>query len=690
MDSLNYSPSNHLNQIFDSPNSLNEIPDILSHINQYKLELKNDIEKSKSEYNCSTTVNDDIKELLSTIHQIKSDSKTTKESISLMTKSIQDLDTFKKNLVNSMTILKRLQMLINVNNDLNEKLESRNYKEIYSSLGVIKELLEFFRPYKSIDEINQINLLIIHTQNKLIDDIFMDFEDGKGNFYGAKTLELIDGKYKDNLLTWFFNQNLKDLKNIFGNSDEAGSLDNLNRRYIYFNKIFDQISFENFPKDWNVEQEFTNEFFKFTKQDISRLLYNSKISPRALLDNLQITQDFEKSINSKYNTNFNISSVFEPYLILWVNEQDSVLNQKLIQFNSVSQLPEELIKDIHANVPNVSNSSTELFKIFNKLFSQLLKLSKGEVLKDLAKLFNKYLYEYYSRILLPILQTESNNTEESIKYLTMVLNSSDYIIGNIDELSEKFETINQPYQFNKDIYFQLINRTITKLTNLDYSYCWREFNNFDWDNLEDVTDVSSYMQDIKKVTKENLKLILPLIIRDSYIRTFNDKLIDSLLTTILNLLRSINLSVVVCEQLLLDISNLKDLAFKFPSFGNKNSSTSYTKFVNIHFQDLEKILKLLIVPIKPMENIIESYFELIGDQSISNFTKILNLRKIENKSKFIDNFKLQLTIENEKRPLNQLLANLKEDVSSLSPPPSSGNKLNDNFKNFGKIFSKKN
>lgn len=177
MDLYDYDPVTHINDIFDTPETLNHLPQALSHIHQYKLQLNGRINTLKSEYDSSTEIDNDIKQLVTNIKDVKDSANSTKSTIASMTSSIQKLDSCKKNLVLSMTVFKRLQMLVNVNNDLKEILPTRNYEEIYQRLGVMKELLQFFQPYKSIDLINEINLMTMFTQNKLVDDIFLDFEE---------------------------------------------------------------------------------------------------------------------------------------------------------------------------------------------------------------------------------------------------------------------------------------------------------------------------------------------------------------------------------------------------------------------------------------------------------------------------------------------------------------------------------
>ena len=115
MDSPTYDPTTHLNKIFSSPDTLNELPQLLNHVSQYKRQLTEEINKSTAKYE-RVDLSEDISHLATSIGEIKRDSSMTKQSISQMTGSIQRLDCTKKNLVASMTLLKRLQMLVNVNN----------------------------------------------------------------------------------------------------------------------------------------------------------------------------------------------------------------------------------------------------------------------------------------------------------------------------------------------------------------------------------------------------------------------------------------------------------------------------------------------------------------------------------------------------------------------------------------------
>lgn len=782
MENTHYDPLNHLHQLFDSPLLLDELPELLNHTERYKHQLDRDIEVEIAKYdqNASQSLNDELADLVHLIKKVKEDSAETQSSILSMTSSIQQLDQYKKNLVLSMTVLQRLQMLINANESLEDMLSSRNYEKILQSLGVIKELLVFFQPYKSIREINQLGLNVQKTQNKLVDDIFIDFEQYLQNaydqedqlIYGCQILDLIDSnKYRSKLLNWFYNFQLKDIKVIFNNHDEAGSLENLNRRYIYFNNILKKVqSFKEkvFPSEWNVDFEFAKLYCLLTRKDLSTLLQRNHDSS-TILDNLQQTLDFEKSLQESFkSSDFNhiISSVFEPYLTIWVKEQDKILSSKIQEYQTVSQLPPELSSTNSVlefmtilkvnNVPNIALSSIDIFKDFQKILTQFLKLSNGLILVDLGNIFVNHLYNFHHRVLLPILpiNTEDLVTMEAIKYITMLLNTGDYIINNIDDLYDKLSNLIQPqlkakipsFDSIRDVYFSLITKSINCLvlkTSENMKPAWRQFVNQNWQKLDSVTGLSSYMQDMLVIIKENnIMITLPLIIRESYVRNVCDKTIEMVIISLANNLAQIKpLQVIMLQQILLDMDELRALALTFTLYSDagyenkydekdvKNTtSKSYTKFVNHQFDLLKSLLKLLMVPNKPIDDFVEQYFTLIKDSSISNFIKVLNLKSIDNNLslQYLENFKAQLTIKNDSLiKSSSVLANIEDEkpfethgrtaTPELKSPkllhgnfaPSKINlniekgirdftingehnisKLNENFKNIGRFFKK--
>lgn len=778
MESLEYDPRDHLRQIFLSQESLNQIPEMLEHIHAYKCQLDADISRDISNYNLSVLVADDIYEFLRSVEQTKAKSNEAQRSIASITDSIQSLDDTKKNLVLLMTVLKRLQMLLDANTNLNAVISTHDYKKILLLFGVVKELSTFFKLYKSIPEINQLSQMINNTQNKLVDDIFIDFEESLNHkslndqlIYGCEILEVVDLKYKDKLLAWFYNFQLKEITAIFNNMDEAGSLENIDRRYMYFQNVLSatQNSYlKLFPESWNVDLELCKLFCKITRDDLSAQL-NLSMSSANLLDALTKTLNFEKYLSEKFKTkDFDrmILKSFEPHLLIWVREQDKMLNSRMLEFMAAPKIPTEFLESndptefltsLKVNsVPNISNSSIELFRAFQKVLTQIVKLSTGPILRDVTKVFAKYLREYNLRILSPIIPSQNDdlNGIEPIKYLTMVLNTSDYILNNMNDLQGRISNIIDP-AYKKEIDFELVheeyislisravNAMLLKVSN-DLQFAWRQFTNNNWNRMETTTDVSNYMIDFKSSLVGNCQIILPLIMREGYGRNICDKVMEMVVNSFMNNLRLIKpLSIVNIEQILIDLTVLKKAALTLPLYANPNYDETkangeekppkaYERHITNQFQKLETLLKLLLTPTLPVENLVQNYFQFIGDKSRTNFVKFLNLKNISqtDQNRYIDNFNLQLGLENSLIEESPIMAGITQDPisintgllsSSPSPepvlkspklltPPTLNNikinnleknlrelalngenhvsKFNENFKNIGKFFRK--
>lgn len=790
MNSFDYDPYGDLQRVFQSPQALKDLPNLLLHINNHKVALNKLIRQNILDYNQVQSNNklstDEITELVETIQHTQTKSMDIQQSISSITTEISKLDNLKKNLTLSMNIFKRLQILSYSINELNQLLKiDYNYRNIYNHLNNIKDLLIFFKPYKSIEEINKLSLVMTRIEVKLVDNIYFDFEEilvhnkqMKELSYACLILELIDPKQPDKLLNWFYNLQLKEIKQIFNNFDEAGSLENLHRRFIYFNNVFNKVKNDYkgiFPETWNIQLELAKLFCEITKEDIIAKLQksNKKLNSDVLLNCLNITLDFENKYNSLLETEYFtkvISKIFEPYLNVWINEQDKFLNSKIIEFFSVPKIPSEFQSTDNFNdflnilkvnsIPNISNSSIELFNVYQKLLIQILKISNGKILIDLSNLFNKYLNEYHSRILLPILvntgelenSTGTNNeTEllELIKYLTMLLNTGDYIINNTDDLYNKINGLIQPqykdkFTFDnlKNQYLSLINSATTKLVGLiqaNLKFSWRQFENNNWQINETSTSLSNYMLDFKQTLLKYSRVILPLIIRESYIKNLCNKMVELIIRDFSNNLKLIKpISILSIEQILKDIKDLKSFIILLPNYANANfdgsdpeTSKYYESFVETHFGRLETLLSLLLTPTLPVENLVENYFKLIKDKSLRNFKKFLSLKNLTvvEQRKYIELFNSQIkiadndlleespvlsVIQDESTPSQNSTPVMNSSSSFISSPleankpklkinnleknlrelainsESNINKFNENFKNFGKLFRKDN
>lgn len=732
IETTQYDATEDLKKLFPDAASLENLDTYLTFTNSYKIELDADILQNQSEYEEYLASDDtfdkesaqlDLQTIINEINENKELSLNTQNVIGGMTSSIKRLDEAKKNLVLTMTVLKRLHMLVHAYDQLEALAHEKRYTEVVTLLDAVAELIEHFKSYKSIDEVAKLTKRVHHLKIKLADQIFKDFEvtfNGQDPISeveltnACKILDLLGQEYHDRLINWFCNQQLKEIKSIFASNDEAGSLDNLNRRFIFFKKVLKNCEANYdpyFPKEWKIEEELTLKFSQHTKESIKQVLSRSgkNTNVDTLLNSLQQTLDFEKYLNNhfRYITQqdqedssyvepeskftHSIATVFEPFLGIWVENQNSFLNEKFMGFLSQSKLPD----DHHDGSTNVIPSSADLFRIYRHLLTQCSNLSTGSPLKDLSKLFSKWAIEYSNKVLKPTLPP-SINDNEGILYVTLVLNTADYCSTTITQLEEKLiEIIDEPFKSSinldkaKESFIKSINSSINLLLgkiDQESDFAWREMANANWAHVEEVGDQSRYVSTLKDILTTNCCEVLPKLSRDVYVRSFCDKIVELITNQFLaNVVKIKPIPVIAAEQMLLDLSVLKSIFLKLPSFAIKDPkeetsvSSQYQKHVDKLVNKLEIIFKLLLTQDAPQEGLVANYFFLIRDRSVDNFVKILKLKGITNsnkQSKLIELFKIHMKAHDDLMDNSPILSKLSLDTSNIhsslphSPIPS--------------------
>lgn len=754
INSEHYDPVADIFELFNEPSALNDIKHLLKYSSSYQSNLAKEIERERQEYkqtlrgsNPDQDVNqldDEVLTLIDSFQNLKGLVEATGSTINSMTANIKSLDQSKKNLTFTMTTLKRLQMLVTAYDRLEKQLEHekqiKNYLDIKQLLSAVLELNAYFQDFKSIAEINKLNKLISEMKSQIINDIFHDFESEYNEEIindqlpeACNILEILGTPYVTQLETWYINTVLKDITDIFRSTEEAGSLDNLNRRFIYFQNIltnFESKHIKMFPKKWQMSLKLTEKFCNYTKDDLkevlakeSRLKTNTDAS--LLLQSLSETLDFEQFLNKKFkhykdldeqlknnsnSINFtkSISDVFEPYLNIWIDSQSSIIEKKLIEFSNPSNMfkktgdgivdgdkDEKPDKKAEDSI-NVLESAAELFRVYRQMLSQLSKLTTGRSLIRLSKIFGKYLTQYQHKILdtiLPdsksLISVELKDQQEGIEIICLVLNTATYCSSTISQLEDKIKSLIEPTELSSQIEFELPNNGFLQLTSYcinlifykienDIQLSWKELLNFNWRVLSEVVGESRYTTSLKSIIKENCQFIFPKLSKQIYIRNIIDKLIAMLLNNILlNIVKLEPISIIMAEQFKLDLQELKSFINILPTLAENSekilSSNSFKSNVNIKFKNIDNLMKILMVPDKPMDTFINSYFSIIADSSFSNFMKILQLKGVlkneateKDKFKYMDMFKLQLGSYEESSDDNALLKESDEYLEKIN------------------------
>ncbi|KAI1749797.1 Vps53-like protein [Xylaria castorea] len=620
----------------------------------------------------------ELAELFRKIETVRARAIQTEQNITSMTADIKRLDGTKRNLALSMTALKRLQMLTTAYEQLRGLAKARQYRECASLLQAVLQLMRHFNSYRSIDQIATLSRGVGEIQRELLEQVCEDFEIAfaKGEIGGRKAtlveacgvMDALGDTARARLVAWYVNTELREYRQVFRGNDEAGSLDNIGRRYAWFKrmmKVYEEEHASIFPPHWRVGETLAMAFCDGTRDDYKGILEKSmrrvdgaKIDVNLLLSCLQETMDFEQSIERRFSSeprasidtlssadertqsfNGSISVAFEPYLSLWVESQDKALSAMIPRYKAQPLLP----ADEEFSPQAVISSAIELFHFYKLTLSQCAKLSTSERLLDLAKSLAKYLDEYAQQVLLAILQRPAQ-TAASIQDIVLVLNTADFWHTNTGQLEENIKKRIDSELVSKvdlssqaDAFLGVASTAVLALVNKVEADCegaWREMKNINWSKMESVGDQSSYVGELVSHINAKTEEILVVVVKPQYARAFADNLVEHIANIyISNIVQCRPVSEVGAEQMLLDkyvltkaFENL--LSYHNPSTPSQPPPASFVKRVNNTMTRIDPLLKTLQVRPSPPEGLVQAYLIHIGDRSETNFRKILELKGV--------------------------------------------------------------
>ena len=320
----------HLNAIFSHPSTLSSVTKTTRAIRNYRHELDDEIADLIAQQSLSNddsvqriqAARDDLSELFKKIEDVRGRALQTEQAITEMTADIKRLDNTKKNLTLSMTALKRLQMLTTAYEQLRALSKTRQYRECAQLLQAVIQLMAHFKSYRSIDQIATLSRNVADLQRELLEQVCEDFEItfAKGEVgqkrgmlaEGCLVMDALGENARSRLVTWYCNTQLREYRQVFRGNDEAGSLDNISRRYSWFRrmmKTYDEEHAAIFPAFWRVNEVLANAFCEGTRDDFKGILsrFNKKVDGQTLdvnllLSCLQETLDFEHSLERKFST----------------------------------------------------------------------------------------------------------------------------------------------------------------------------------------------------------------------------------------------------------------------------------------------------------------------------------------------------------------------------------------------------
>lgn len=364
---VDYNPIDHLNAIFAQPASLSVAHRVSASLQRRQHDLDRNIRARVSAQRTSDAQSVDriraaqanMSSLVSDISAVQARADETQQIITDMTADIKRLDATKRNLTLSMTTLKRLQMLTSAYEQLQAQKSSRQYRECADLLAAVIQLMAHFKTYRSIEQIATLSKGVADLQREMLEQVCEDFElsFAKREVATKRTMladscRVIDalGEHaRQRLITWYCNTQLREYRQVFRGSDEAGSLDNIGRRYSWFLRLIKTYDAEHasiFPPQWRVAEMLANAFCHDTRDDYKTILQKTMARRDGQMPDVELllscvheTLEFEHTLEKRFagasartsidtaassrdDKQYNISKAFEPYLGVWVESQE--------------------------------------------------------------------------------------------------------------------------------------------------------------------------------------------------------------------------------------------------------------------------------------------------------------------------------------------------------------------------------
>ncbi|RDA88881.1 hypothetical protein CP532_5409 [Ophiocordyceps camponoti-leonardi (nom. inval.)] len=682
LDAADYDTMDHLNLLFSQPSAISSISQVSQTLRARQKQLTDEIEslesaqayKPDSSLERMQSAQSELAQLFRKIETVRSRAIETEQNITSMTADIKRLDGTKRNLTLSMTALKRLQMLTTAYEQLRGLAKARQYRECAGLLQAVVQLMRHFNSYRSIEQIATLSREVSELQRQLLEQICEDFEmafakdevaASKGTLVEAcYVMDALGDAAKSRLTTWYVNTELREYRQLFRGNDEAGSLDNIGRRYAWFKRMMKRHEDDHamlFPAHWHINELLATAFCEGTRDDFRSILERSmrradgnKADVNLLLSCLQETLDFEQGLEKRFSSEARgsidtlssveertqsfgglISVAFEPYLSLWVESQDRQLASMMPKYRSQPPLPpgEEFSPQA------VMTSAIELFHFYKLTLSQCARLSPNESLLDLSKTLAKYLDEYAQQVLLHKLQGGG----PSVQDVVLVLNTADFWHVNTNQLEDnikkRIESELAPkvdLTSQSDAFLGVASAAVLALVHmveLDCEGVWREMRNTNWSSMDSAGDQSSYVGELVEHVDGKAREILAVVTKQQYARAFCDHLVEHLATSFINnMVQCRPVSEVGAQQMLVDKYALTKSFGKLLSHHNSQAApTSFVRRVEQSMNRMDPLLKTLQVRASPPEGLVQAYLIHIADRSDSNFRKILDLKGVRKK-----------------------------------------------------------
>lgn len=556
-------------------------------------------------------------ELHSKIGEIKEKAEESESIVREICRDIKELDCAKKNLVASITALKRVNMLTTGVSQLRRAEKS----EAAHLLEAIANILQHFEPYGDVPRVNEVKTEVSEIRASLEVEVLAAFrEDGLGGMTVEEACAVLDALgAREKQIEAFVEHQLAPYEQLFPKGGEFSSLDDAERRFAWMRRLLKNEW--GYPEDWRVELRVVQGFAKRTKAMFLEILqYESNSNNVAVvLKALQKSLIFEKEARARFGSGpdevVSLSDVFDPFMGPYVALEKQNLADALKTDDSI---------DDQGALP-VFSSSVQMFAYVKTSVRRCTALSTGQTFFKLHKAFCECLGDYAKKLAAK-LPTANQDVA------CYCLNTAEYCGETVEQLGEIVRSkIDRAYadrvdlEEEQDAFHDIIAAAVKKLVSLfdaKLDPSLKAMASIQWHSLDSVEEESNYVRAIADQLKtvESAKTLLSPL----YFRNFCDKFVAFFLPKFYQtILSAKRINEIGTHQLLLDLHSLKPVFMTLP---DQKPSNTYAKYVSGQFAKIEMVLKLVGTP---TEMLVERFKIMWPDGTRNDLTSVCNLKGLK-------------------------------------------------------------
>ncbi|WFD32180.1 Vacuolar protein sorting-associated protein 53 [Malassezia sp. CBS 17886] len=546
----------------------------------------------------------------------------------------------------------------------------------------------------------------------------------------ALVVDALGAETRRSVVDWYCTRQLREYRRVFRAVDEAGQLDNVPRRYAWFRRILRTYTEEHAPAflaAWHVDEQLLALFAAITRDDLKSVLVRQqgRIDVDTLLAALHATIEFEDHVARQFRTRLPdiyarvgsgagasdgagapllIASTFAPYLGVFVSAQDRRLAEMMHQFaqqpdagaperpasptkGSLEPLapPDEPIK--------VLVSSTELFRFYRQTLERCAQLGAQAPLRELAAVYSKWLRRYATDVLLPALPARTSSAAE-VRGACTVLNTADYCATTCMQLEQRLteklrvfgaDAAPVPLDAERDAFVSVIATALQLLARYVYQATDGAFfalvrPETPWHLHSETVERSQWIDAFASAIEGIAVVVRHEVENKRYVRSWCDKAAGIVVTRFIqSVLRLRPVRQRVAAQLLADLAQMRAILVDMPHFSalahwnapssSASAQAAYERYVDKGTARIAPVLRVLAAASdesSSMRALVVAYREHIGDQSLGNFQKVLDLKGIRrlDQNPVIEEFLASIDRDTNTRPSTSILSSLQLDPNA--------------------------